>query len=68
MRLNFNRICTLVAARDCYEAGQTPAVIAKSAGVHVSTVRRWLKSSLASKIRHQKHQNDIQLKDSVGRP
>ena len=43
--MNLQRICTLLAARRCYNAGQSVKEIAKSAGKSVSTIYRWLKES-----------------------
>lgn len=40
---NFERICALAAARQCYEAGQSVEQIAKSAERSTPTIRKWLK-------------------------
>ena len=41
----FQKMCTLLAAKQCYEAGQSVAQIAASAKVSAATVRRWLKNA-----------------------
>lgn len=48
MKLDYARLCALLAARRCRDAGQTVAQIAKSAGKHPSTIRRWLKETRGS--------------------
>jgi len=44
VKLSFKRMCALLAAKRCYEAGQSVRQIAKSAGKSPSTIRRWLKT------------------------
>lgn len=56
--LRFKRVCELLAARRCYEAGQSPRRIAGSAGVHVSTIYRWLRISGASRYKYEKNKNE----------
>jgi len=41
--MTYRRICALLAARNCFNAGQTVEQIASSAKKHPSTIRRWLK-------------------------
>lgn len=41
--IDYQHICKLLAAKHCYEKGQTVKEIAKSAKVSESTVRKWLK-------------------------
>ena len=43
MKRRFERMCALLAARRCFNAGQTIDQIAKSAKRSKSTIRRWLK-------------------------
>jgi hypothetical protein len=43
--VTFQRICTLLAARRCYDAGQSVSDIATSAKRCPATVRRWLKAT-----------------------
>ena len=43
--MTYQRICALLAARNCSNAGQTVSEIAKSAKKSPSTIRRWLKVS-----------------------
>ena len=45
MRLNFRKMCALLAAKRCYESGQSVQQIAKSSGKSRSTIRRWLKAA-----------------------
>ena len=40
--MNFTKLCSMLAARRCYNSGQTVAQIAKSAGKSEATIRRWL--------------------------
>ena len=42
---DFKKICAMLAARRCYEAGQSVAEIAKSAGRSKVVICRWLKKS-----------------------
>ena len=48
----FDRMCALLAARQCYHAGQTVRQIAASARKSQSTVRRWLRKSGANYFAH----------------
>ena len=41
-RLTFDHICSVAAARRCYDAGQSVAEIAKAAKKSESTIRKWL--------------------------
>lgn len=41
--MKYQRICALLAARNCFDAGQTIKEIAASAKKSPSTIRRWLK-------------------------
>ena len=41
--LKFADVCKYLAARRCHDSGQTIKNISLSAGVSVSTVRRWIK-------------------------
>jgi len=40
--MNFTKLCSMLAARRCYNSGQTVAQIAKSANKSEATIRRWL--------------------------
>ncbi len=40
--MNFTKLCSMLAARRCYNSGQTVAQIAKSAGKSEAIIRRWL--------------------------
>lgn len=41
--MNHQRICALLAARNCRNAGQSVKEIAASAKKSITTIRRWLK-------------------------
>jgi len=41
--MKYQRICALLAARNCYNAGQSVKEIAASAKKSISTIYRWLK-------------------------
>ena len=41
--MTYQRLCKLLAAKRCRDAGMTTAEIARQAGVAPSTVRNWLK-------------------------
>ena len=41
----YTKLCTIIAARRCRNAGQSIKEIAKSARVSSSTVYRWLRMS-----------------------
>jgi hypothetical protein len=43
--MNYQRTCTLLAARNCFNAGQTVAQIATAAKKSPVTIRRWLKET-----------------------
>lgn len=43
--ITYKRICSLLAARRCRDAGQSVKEIAASARVATSTVYRWLKET-----------------------
>ena len=44
-RITFKDICSHLAARQCYNSGQSVKRIAKSANVSTSTVYKWLKNT-----------------------
>lgn len=41
-RLTFDKVARTLAAVRCLSAGQSFAEVAKSAGCHPSTIRRWV--------------------------
>ena len=41
--MTYRRLCQLLAARNCFNAGQTVKDIAASAKRSETTIRRWLK-------------------------
>lgn len=43
--MKFNRICSMLAARRCFDSGATVAHLAERAGVSASTIRRWLRAT-----------------------
>lgn len=43
--MTFDRLCCLLAARRCYELGQSIAEIARSARKSPATIRRWLRET-----------------------
>jgi transposase len=43
MKLNYEKICKMLAAKNCYESGMSVKEIARQAKVSTSTIRRWLK-------------------------
>lgn len=43
--MTYQRLCKLLAARRCHDAGLTVKEIAQQAGVAPSTVRNWLKQT-----------------------
>ena len=45
MACSFQRICALMAAKNCYESGQSVAEIAASANKSPATIRRWLQTA-----------------------
>lgn len=45
VKLTWPRMATLIAARQCFEAGQSVNEIAGSAKLPPSRVRRWLRST-----------------------
>lgn len=45
MKITWHRVCSLLAAKNCYESGVTIKAIAQSAKKSQSTIRRWLKQS-----------------------
>lgn len=45
MSFTFKRMCSMLAARHCYEAGLRVEDIAASAKVSTSTIRRWLRAT-----------------------
>lgn len=42
--MRFNKVCAMLAAHNLRQAGVTVAVIAREAGKHPSTIRRWLRN------------------------
>lgn len=44
-RLTFENMCKMLAAKNCYESGQSIDEIAASAGKSPAVIRRWLKES-----------------------
>lgn len=48
----FERICAIIAAVRCLNAGQTFDEIANSAKVHPSTIRRWVSGAGFYRRRH----------------
>jgi transposase-like protein len=45
MKPTFQEMCTVLAAKNCYESGQSVAQIAASAKKSHTVVRRWLKEA-----------------------
>jgi transposase len=45
MSKGFERICSIIAARQCYDSGQSLTQIATSAKVSKLTVKRWIETS-----------------------
>lgn len=43
MKLNYNRICVLLAMRNCYNSGTSVKDLAKFANKSTSTIYKWLK-------------------------
>lgn len=43
--MKFSMICTMLAARNCYNAGHTVAEIAIAAKRTPETIRRWLRTT-----------------------
>jgi hypothetical protein len=41
----FESVCSAMAARNCWESGQSLTEIAKSAGVTVGKVKKWIATS-----------------------
>jgi transposase-like protein len=42
-KINYEKICIMLAAKNCYESGMPIKEIARQAKVSISTVRRWLR-------------------------
>ena len=45
MAFTFQKMCAMLAAKNCYEDGQEISEIAKSAKKSPAVIRRWLKGS-----------------------
>lgn len=50
MNKKFEKMCSYLAAYNCYRAGQNIAEIAASAQVSESTVRRWLNKHIPAEL------------------
>ncbi|MDR3638630.1 MAG: hypothetical protein P4L84_32795 [Isosphaeraceae bacterium] len=60
-RLTFNDICNILAARRCWNAGQSLTEIARSAKRSKSTIRNWIRKSGINVATERRHKDPTHL-------